>query len=193
MPAPARHRLSGRFAGDDAMAFHHADGKAGKVVFAGPGINIRHFRRFASDEGAVGHPTAFGNAFHNRRHDFRIQFVNPHIIQKEQRFGALNQHIIDIHRHQVLSDSLVPVHFLGNENLGPHAIGAGNQYGTFIIPFEQFFVIVQTKQSRKAIFQADNTRPVRGCNRPADAFDHNIIRVDTDARLFIRDRFFLSH
>ena len=51
-----------------------------------------------------------------------------HIVEEEQRFRTLGEHIVDTHRHGVNAHGVVPVHGERYLQLGTHAVGPADEH-----------------------------------------------------------------
>ena len=51
-----------------------------------------------------------------------------HIIQENQRFGALREHIVHAHCHGIYAYGVVLIHGESDLELGAHAVGAAHQH-----------------------------------------------------------------
>ena len=116
----ARHD---RAAVDNALLLDHADAESREVVLA-LGIHAGHFGGLAADQRATGKLATLGDAFHHLRSDALVELAAGEIIQEEKRFGALYQHIVHAHGHEVHADACVPAKREGELQLGAYAVGA---------------------------------------------------------------------
>src|SRR2546421_531927 len=62
------------------------------------------------------------------RGDLRIEFAAGEIVEKEQRLGALYEHVVGAHRYKIDADGVVAAEGEGELQLGAHAIRARDQY-----------------------------------------------------------------
>ena len=114
-------------AGDDAVAFDHADGEADEIELAGfhrPGV-LGHL---AADERAAGLPAAVGDALDQLLDVIGVEPADGDVVEEEQRLGALADEVVDAHRHQVDADRLEPAGALRDERLRADAVGRGHQH-----------------------------------------------------------------
>ena len=131
------------FTSDQSRFFRHTNGKTGDIIFT-IRIKSRHLRRLATDQGTARLFAGPGHAAHDVGDFFRLQFADGDIVQKEQRFGALDQNIVDAHGDRILADGIMFVHHKGQLELGSHPVRAGNQNRLRI------FAGIQGKQSAEA-------------------------------------------
>ena len=97
-------------AADDAGLLHHADGEAGKVVFAGR-VHAGHLGGLAADQRAAGLFAAEGDALDDFGGGLHVELAAGKVVEEEQRFCALHQNVVDAHADQVDADGVVPVQF----------------------------------------------------------------------------------
>ncbi len=76
-----------------------------------------------------------------------FEFVNSEIIQEEQGFCALDEHIVYAHGDKVYADGVEAVCHLGEDYFCADAVCAGDEYGVFVVAFEKFFVIVEAEHA----------------------------------------------
>src|SRR5690625_549059 len=77
-----------------------ADRKAGQIVFPAT-VHAGHLSRFAANQCAAGLAAALGNAGDDGRRGVNVQFATREVVEKKQRLGTADQHVIDAHGHQV--------------------------------------------------------------------------------------------
>ncbi len=126
----ANHRIAGCdiLSRQQCTALGGADCKAREVIIAVL-VEAGHLCGLAADQRTAGLPAAFGDAGNDRRGSFRIELAAGEIIQKEQRLGALDDEIIDRHRHQIDADAVVQASLDRDLDLGANAIGRRDQHG----------------------------------------------------------------
>ncbi|KJJ17200.1 hypothetical protein HMPREF3156_01300 [Neisseria sp. HMSC06F02] len=164
---------------DDALFFDHADGKARQVVFAF-GVHAGHFGGFAADEGAAGFFAALGDAFNHVGSAGDVEFAAGEIVEKEQRFCALNQNIVDAHGDEVDADGVVFVPIEGEFELGAYAVGAADEDGIFVF-FADFDQCAEAAQ----ITQHFGTHGAFG--KRFDVFDQLVACVNIDACIAVAE------
>ena len=124
----ADHRIAGRDIGprQQRAALGGADRKARKIVIAVL-VEPGHLGGLAADQRAAGFPAAFGDARNDRGGGLRIELAAGKIVEKEQRLGALDDEVVDRHRHQVDADAAVQAGLDGDLDLGADAVGGRDQ------------------------------------------------------------------
>ena len=158
---------------DDAALFDHTHRKSGEIVFA-VGIHARHFRGFAADQRATGLFAARGDPTDHLRRDIHIELAARKIIEKEERLGALHQHVVDAHGDEIDADRVVPIEFEGQLQLGADTVGSGNQHGLAK-------ALADLDQTAKTANARQHLRAHRALGHRFDALDQRIARIDVDA------------
>ena len=87
-----------------------------------------HFRGFAARQGAAGELAAAGDAGDDALGDRQVENAGGVVVEKEERFRAGHQQVVDAHRHEVLADVVVALVVDGEPELRAHAVGAGGQH-----------------------------------------------------------------
>ena len=164
-----------RFAVDDALLVHNADGEARKVV-----VVLRHhagmLRRFTADERGFRLHAAFRHARDDGRDFLRHILAAGDIIKEEQRLRAAANHVVDAHRHAVNADGIMLVKQHGDFQLRANAIRAGNEHRLFHARR------VQRKQAAEAADALDTARR----HRPRDMLLHQFHRRVTGGNVNTR-------
>ncbi len=70
--------------------------------------------------------------------DVHIELAGGKVIEKEQRFGALDDHIVDAHGHQIDAHRIVAPGVDCEAQLGADPVGSRYQHG-FAIAIERHF------------------------------------------------------
>ena len=105
----------------------HADRETGQIVLV-LGIHAGHLGGLAADQAGAGLHATVGHAGDDLLQQGRVVLAAGDVVQEEQRFGALGGDIVDAHGHAVDADGVVLVGHLGHDELGAHAVGAGDQH-----------------------------------------------------------------
>ena len=111
---------------DYAVLFHYAHRKPCQVIFSDT-VDIRHLRGFTADQCASCFPASPGYSRHHRLGLVQFQFGGGEVVQEIQRLCAANHDIVYTHGDKVDAYGIVPVHALGDFQLGPDAVRAGHQ------------------------------------------------------------------
>ena len=157
--------------------FYRADGKAGQVVFTGR-VHARHFGRFAANQRAARELTASGNAAHDGCSRVHVQFAASEIVQEKQGLGALHQHVVHAHGHQVNAHGVMHLPLKSQAQLGAYAVGAADQH--------RFFVALgYFKQGAKAADSRQHAFAHGFFGQRLDTLDQGIACVNVYAGVFV--------
>ena len=132
---PADHHVPGAHFGDvqQVFFFRHPDRKSRQ--FNHPvGNDARHLRRLATRQNAPTRRTPLGHARDEPRD---LRFLDPpdaNVVEKKDRIAAGRQHIIHVHRHQILARRLQHVVLQQHLELGPHPIRPGHDHRVLVRP-----------------------------------------------------------
>ena len=129
---------------DGACEFNHADGEAGKIEII-TGVDAGHLGGLAAEERAAGLSTPLGDALEQVAEHGLVDLADGDVIEEEERFGALHDHVVDIHRDQVDADGVVLPHRGGDLDLGAAAVGAGDEDRVLVVACEELFVEVEAE------------------------------------------------
>jgi len=143
-----------------------------------------HLRGLATDQGTAGFPAAFGNAGHDRRRCFGVEFAAGKIVEKEQRFRALYHEVVDRHRHQVNADAAMQAGLDGDHDLGPDAIGRRHQDG--VLETRR----LEVEQATESADFGVRARPGGSADHRLDEVDQTVARIDIDARIRVSEPVF---
>ncbi len=163
---------------DQFALFDDAGSETGDVVFPVT-VHARHLGGFAADQGAARLAAAFRHAGDNGFHLLGNIMAQRHIVEEEQRLGALRQHVVDAHRHRVDADGVVLVHGEGDLELRTHAVGAAHQ---------DRLLVTEGRQVEHTAERPDAAHPTGAlgrCHMLFDAPDHFVARFQAHACLFI--------
>ena len=134
---------------DDAIAFDDADAEPGHVVVARL-VEVGQNRRLAADQRTLRIHAAVADALDQLADQGRIVLGQGDVVEKEQRFAAGAQAIVNGHGHEIDANRVVLVHQPGDLELGTDAVGAGNEHGPAIVLGEQPAVVVEAEETGKA-------------------------------------------
>jgi hypothetical protein len=80
----------------------------------------------------------------------RPQFARADVIEEKKRLGPKDGNIVDAMIDKVLANGVVAIESEGDLELGPHAVGAGDQHG-----LAEFFGLQRKKAAEAAHFAQD--------------------------------------
>ena len=170
------------FAGNDLVAVDDADAEASQVIVVF-GIEAGHFSRFAAEESAARFLAGMGDTFDNGRNLDRVELADGDVVQEEERFGALDENVIDGHGDAVLTDCIVFAHHDGQAEFRADAVGTADQ--------DRFLDVAvhQGKEAAKAAKVTEDFRTVRGFDRIFHQFYGFVASIDVDAGISISQSF----
>ena len=165
---------------DQVTAIDAAEREPGEVVVAGC-IHARHFRRFAANQGTTGLFAAGRDTVDHVHGLLLIQHTGGEIVQKQQRFGAAHDDVVDAHSDKVDADGCVLAGFPGQRQFGADAVRTRDQHR----------LIEAAKVQLEQATEAPDTGQHFGamCVRTAagDAADESIAGVDIHACVFVSE------
>ncbi|CCF82326.1 hypothetical protein NITHO_1020006 [Nitrolancea hollandica Lb] len=137
---------------DNRVAMHAADDKPGEIVGT-PGIDPWELCRLATDERAPGIPAGGGHAPDDRLKHRDIEIGRGEIVQEEEGTRAAGEDVVDAVVDEIHPDVLVVSGEVGDQHLGPDAIGAGDQHVrvVFARSREESAEMPQPAQNRRAV------------------------------------------
>jgi hypothetical protein len=112
---------------DDPILLDHPDREPGQVVLADR-VHPGHLGGLAADQRAAGDLAAQRDAADHLGRDLDVELAAGVVVEEEQRPRALDQDVVDVHRHQVLADRVVAPERKGELELGADAVGSGDQH-----------------------------------------------------------------
>ena len=116
-----------RLSVDHLRALDRADAEAGEIVFA-IGIHVGHLGRLAADQRGPGKFASRRDTGDDVRRHGHVEPATGEIVEKEQGFRPLHEHVVDAHCDEVDTDRVVFAELLGKHQLGADAVGAGDQH-----------------------------------------------------------------
>ena len=175
-----QHDIARRDVGarQQAVALGGADGEAGEVVVA-VGIHAGHLRRLAADQRAARAAAALGDAGDDAASHVDLEPAGGVVVEEEQRLGALDDDVVDAHRHEVDADGVGDARLDGDLELGAHAVGAGDEDG--ILEARR----LEVEQSTEAAQAAHDAASVGAAGQGLDVLDQRIACIDVDAGVLV--------
>jgi len=116
---------------EEGILFHDPHAESGKIVVLAV-VHAGHLRGLAAHQRATGLHTAFHDPGDDAFADAHIQFAHRKVVEKKQRFGALDHHVVDAHRHQIDSHRIVALGVDREPQLGTHTVGSRHEHGLSI-------------------------------------------------------------
>jgi len=111
---------------DELLPLSETDAEAGHVELPGI-IQPGHLGHLAAHQGAARLAATLGHTRHHLGHLRRDQPAHGDIIEEEDGPGSDGEHIVDRHGHEIDTHGVKPARLLGEEDLGAHAVGAGDE------------------------------------------------------------------
>src|SRR5580704_17353400 len=106
--------------------FGGPDREAGDVEIA-RGVKTGHLRRLSADQSTSRLRAPLRDALDHRRRHVLVEFAGSKIIQEKQRLSALDDDVVDAHRHEVNADRVVEAALDRELHLCADAIVGGNK------------------------------------------------------------------
>ena len=113
---------------DELLLLYDTHREAGNIVLAF-GVHARHLGRLATNECATCLTATLGHTGYDLLDLGRLVATHGHIVQEQQRFGALCQDIVYAHGHGIDTDRIVLVNGKGQFEFRTHAIRTAHQDG----------------------------------------------------------------
>ncbi len=85
------------------------------------------FGHLAADQSTARLPAPGGDTRHQGFHHLGVQRAHRHVVEEEERLGALTHEVVDAHRDEVHPDGVESPSGGGHERLGTDAIGRRDQ------------------------------------------------------------------
>ncbi len=150
-------------------------------------VHARHFGRFSAHQRAARLHAAFDDARDEAFAHADVEFSGRKIVEKEQRLGALDDHVVDAHGHQIDAHGVVPAGVDRQAQLGADAVGSGHQHG-LAVAIERHL-----DQGAESAQPAQHLAAHGTLHVGFDAFDEFLAGVDIDSSLGVGYRGSLSH
>ncbi len=165
---------------DGAGELDDADGEAGEVVVAWC-VDGGHLRGFAAEEGTAGLLAAVCDALDDAFDVGGIDVVDADVVEEEEGFSALDEHVVDAHGDEVDADGVVDVELGGELDLGADAIGAGDEDGVLVVAFEELLVVVEAEEACEAAGVGDDALALGAAEVAEDELCGLVAGVDIHA------------
>ena len=144
---------------EDVLAFDHPEAEAGEVVFARV-VEVGQDGRLAAEQGAFGLDAAVGDPLHHRAGEGRVVAAHGDVVEKQEGFGAGAEAVVDRHGDEVDADGAVLAGGEGELELGPDAVGGGDEDGVVVLAGEQADVVVEPEEAGEAVLPVHDPRAV---------------------------------
>ena len=161
----------------EARVLDDADAESRDIEVAGR-VDVGHLGAFAADERAACDLAALRDARDHRGRVRGVELREPEIVEEEQRLGALDDEVVDVHRHTVDADRVVDLELDRELHLRADAVGAADEDGILVL----LAGAVQLEHPRERAMQSEDARRIGAPHDRLDAVDDLVARVDVDAR-----------
>ena len=165
----------------DFAALDGAHGKTGEIEILA-GIEPGHLRRLAADEGAAGLTAAVRDALDDPGARHGVEAAGGEVVEEEQGLGALDDQVVDAHRHQVDPDRIQDAGIDGELELGADAVGGGDQHR--VLEPRRLEVEQRAEAAELGVRAAPPRRPCHG----RDQVDQGVPGIDVDAGIGVGAR-----
>src|SRR6266480_2495160 len=166
---------------DNTVLLDHPDAEARQIVFA-RGIHARHFRRLTANQRATGQFTAARDAADHVRGDPLVELAARVVVEKEKRLGALREHIVDAHRHQVDANRVVTPEREGELELRADAVGPRHEHRVTVF-------LRDLAQRAETADAGEHLGPQRAPGERLDRLDQRVAGLDVDAGVAVGKSF----
>ena len=122
---------------DDGVLFHDPDAETRQIVVLAV-IHARHLGRFAAHQCAAGLHAPLDDAGDQAFAHAHIELARRKVVEKKQRLGALDDHVVDAHGHQIDAHRSVAVGVDREAQLGADSVGSRHEHG-LAIAIERYF------------------------------------------------------
>jgi hypothetical protein len=152
-------------------------------------VDIGQFGGLPPDERAARDLAALGDARDDAFDHRGVDAVDADVVEEEQGLGPLDDEVVDVHRDAVDADGVVDAHLDREQDLGAHAVGAGDEDGVAVVAPEELLVEVEAEQPREATGVVDDAGAVGAADVLLDAADGLVAGVDVHAGAGVGERF----
>ena len=109
--------------------------------------------------------------------------MQPQVIEEEQRLGALDDEIVDVHGHAVDADGVADAHFDGELDLRSHAVRAGHEDRIAVVALEELLVVVEAEHAGEGAVLPQDAGAVGAAEHAADEAHQPVAGLDIHTRL----------
>ena len=160
----------------DAILLDDAEAESGEVEVLAR-IDPGHFGALASDQRRARDLAAPGDSLDHHLGGRQLEPAHGQVVQEQDRLGALREHVVRAHRHQIDPDRLVARRLHRQSKFGSDAVRGGDQHRASVT------VGRQPVQRCEPADPADHARPVGSARYCADPIDEPAAPVDVDSRV----------
>ena len=165
----------------DPVLLDEAEAESGEIEVLAR-IHPRHLGALPADEGGAGQLAAAGDPFDHRLRSRRIEPAHGQVVQEQDGLGALREHVVRAHRHEVDPDRLVARSLHREPELGADAVRRGHEHRA------REPVHGEPEERREAAHPAQHPGPVRAARDGPDPVDDPVAPVDVDPGVPVAER-----
>ena len=170
---------------DDRVLLHHADAEAGEIVVRAV-VHAGHLGGLPADQRRAGLHAALDDPAHHGLGDGHLELAGGVVVEEEQRLGALDDHVVGAHGHQIDADRVVAAGVDREPQLGADAVGAGDEHRAAVAGR-------QLDQGAETADAGEHLGALRAAHERLDALDEFVAGVDVDARVAVGDAMAFGH
>ena len=116
---------------DEFILLYSSYGESGDVVVVFS-IHARHLGSLTAYESAACLTASLSYTGHDSLHNSGMVLTDSYIVEEQERFGTLGEHVVDAHSHSVDSDGVMFVKGKREFQLCAYTVGAAYEDGMFI-------------------------------------------------------------
>ena len=169
---------------EELGAFDDSDTEAGQVVVARP-VEVGHDGGFAAYQGRVAVDAAGADPPDDRLQQRRVVLGHGDVVEEKERLGPAADGVVHTHGHQVDAHGIVAAGHLGHLQLGPHAVGAGDEHRLLVVAGEEVPGKIEAEKARKPVVPGQYTGGMRPAHQGREPAHRLGIRLEVDPRLFV--------
>ena len=158
----------------DSVLLDETEAESGEIEVLAR-IDPRHLGAFPADERRPGELAAAGDSLDHHLGRRQLEPAHGQVVQEQDRLGALHEHVVRAHRHEVDSDRFVARGLDGQPELGADTVRRGDEHR---IPVP---VHGDLEQRREPPHPAEHPGPVRAARDGPDPVDEPVAPVDIDS------------
>ncbi len=175
-----------RAAVEQLCPVHDTDAETGQVEIAWC-IHAGHLCRLPAQQRTAGLTASFGHACHDGGAGLYVQLACREVVEEEQRLGALHQHVVHAHSHQVDAHRIQAPEVDGQPQFGAYTVGTRNKNGVLVGGS------IELEQATEAADAAEHAPTVSRGNQRFDSVYQFIAGVDIDTGVPVSQGCFGGH
>ena len=165
----------------DPVLLDEAEAESGEIEVPAR-IHPRHLGALPADEGSAGQLAAACDPFDHGLRRGRIEPAHGQVVQEQDGLGALREHVVRAHRHEVDPDRLVARGLHRQPQLGADPVRRGDEHRA-PVPVHR-----EPEERREAAHPAEHPGPVRAARDGPDPVDEPGAPVDVHPGIPVAER-----